>query len=382
MAGLRICLSPGGIGGGGIGHVMLHLAEGLLAEGHSVDLLHMYDTGGRQPPAGCNLVDLGPRARRALPRARRYLASAQPDLIVSARDYVNLLMLAARGRRHVPLVWTYHTHRASEMAGQAGLRDRAADWMARQVLAGRLGWRPEALVAVSAPVARGLEADMRLPPDTVRVIENPVWTQARLAARLAHCPHPWLEARAPMSGKPAAPAPVMLAVGRLVAQKGFDTLILALRHWPDGPAPRLIILGEGPLRAQLQAQITQAGLDAQVDLAGHVPDVLPYMARADLFVMPSLWEGFPLALIEALGCGCPVVASDCPGGMRSLFGADAPGTVVEGHDPADLARAMAQTLAGPNDPAARQALAHRFTSARAAARYLALARDLGRGGPA
>lgn len=72
-----------------------------------------------------------------------------------------------------------------------------ADWMARQVVAGRAGLRPEALVAVSAPVARGLEADMGLAPDFVHVIENPVWTGARLAARAAPCPHPWLQDRAP-----------------------------------------------------------------------------------------------------------------------------------------------------------------------------------------
>lgn len=170
---------------------------------------------------------------------------------------------------------------------------------------------------------------------------------------------------------------MILAAGRLVVQKGFATLIAALQHWPDGPAPRLILLGQGPLEGALRAQIAQAGLAERVDLAGHVGDVLPYMARADLFVMPSLWEGFPLTLIEALGCGCPVVVSDCPGGLRDLFGTEAPGTVVTGRAPADLACAMARTLAAPGDAAARLALAHRYTSERAAERYLALARALG-----
>lgn len=381
MSKLRICLSPGGLGGGGIGLVMLHLAEGLLARGHEVDLLHIHDLGGRNPPVGSGLVDLGARARHALPRARQYLREMQPDLIISARDYVNLLMLAARGWGRAPLIWTYHTHRASEMAGQAGRLDRMADWMARQVVAKRAGLRPEALVAVSAPVARGLEADMGLAPDFVHVIENPVWTGARLAARAAPCAHTWLRARAPFGqGKGYAGGPVVLAAGRLVVQKGFDTLIAALAQWSDGPPPRLILLGNGPCEADLRAQIIQAGLNGQVDLVGHVPDVLPYMARADLFVMPSLWEGFPLTLIEALGCGCPVVVSDCPGGLRDLFGSEAPGTVVRGRAPADLARAMAQTLAAPGDAAARLALAHRYTSARAAERYLALARALGCGG--
>ena len=376
---LRICLSPGGIGGGGIGMVMLHLAEALLAEGHAVDLLHLDEATDRSPPPGCSMVRIGRRARAALPATVSYLRRARPDLVISARDYINVLMLTARGLaglgQDAPrLVWSFHTHRASERAHMARRRDRIADWMSRQVLAGRTPGHPDALVAVSSRVASGLAADLGRPVGDFTVIENPVWTPARLAARQAPCAHPWLAGRAPLAhGAPCVGDPVILAVGRLALQKDFATLIAALARWPGPRAPRLIILGKGPQRTALAVQIAAAGLAGRVEMPGHVADVLPYMARADLFVMSSRWEGFPLALVEALGSGVPVVSTHCPGGPGDILEGGRLGRLVPPGDPAALARAMAETLAAPGDPGMRVAAAQRFSAARAAARYLALA---------
>ena len=381
---LRICLSPGAIGGGGIGMVMLHLAEALLARGHAVDLLHLDEETDRTPPSGCTTVRIGAHARGALPGAVRYLRRARPDLVISARDYINVMMLGARGFARLGaaapnLVWSFHTHRASEMAHVAGRRDRVADWMTRQVLAGRTPWRPDALVAVSRRVALGLSEDLGLRSTALTVIENPVWTPARLQARRAPCLHPWLRARAAMAHSQTRAAtsdsPVILAVGRLAPQKDFSTLIRALERWPGPQEPRLIILGNGPQHGALRAQIAAAGLEGRVDMPGHVDDVLPYMSRADLFVMPSRWEGFPLALVEALGCGCPVVATDCPGGSADMLARGRLGALVPPASPDALAQAMAATLAAPGDPAPRLTAAHRYNAERAAERYLALARQ-------
>ena len=391
---LRICLSPGGIGGGGIGMVMLHLAEALLAEGHAVDLLYLDEATDRAAPPGCSMVRIGRRARGALPGAVGYLRRARPDLVISARDYINVLMLAARGLARLGpggaasggasggprLIWSFHTHRASERAHMARRRDRIADWMSRQVLAGRTRWQPDALVAVSNRVASDLAADLGLPAAAFEVIENPVWTPARLEARHAPCAHPWLAGRAPMAhghppahGAPRVDDPVLLAVGRLAPQKDFATLIAALTRWPGPGRPRLIILGKGPQRKALAAQIAAAGLEARVDMPGHVADVLPYMARADLFVMSSRWEGFPLALVEALGSGVPVVSTHCPGGPGDILEGGRLGGLVSPGDPEALARAMAAALDAPGDPTVRMAAAQRYSAARAAARYLALA---------
>lgn len=366
---LRICLSPGGTGGGGIGVVMLNLAEGFLAQGHAVDLLELGRPEDRPPPPGVTAVPLGPRGRFALPPILRYLRAARPDVVISARDSMNLLMLAgltlAGLRMRTRLVWTYHTHASTQQGALRSLRTRAAGR-----LADRLARAPDARVAVSQGVAHDLEARVGLPAGSVTVVGNPVWTAARLAQREAPCPHPWLAHRAP--GERDASAPVVLGIGRLTAQKDFGTLLEAFaRLRAARPAARLLILGEGEARPALAAQAGSLGLADAVDLAGQVPSALPHLSRADLFVLSSRWEGLPTVLIEAMGAGCPVVATDCPSGPAELLEGGRLGRLVPVGDPEALARAMDAALAAPGDPGPGIAAALRFDAPRAAAGYLA-----------
>jgi glycosyltransferase involved in cell wall biosynthesis len=169
---------------------------------------------------------------------------------------------------------------------------------------------------------------------------------------------------------------VVVAVGRLSPQKDFATLLDALARLPGHPAPRLIILGEGAGRPALAARIVAAGLGARVDLVGQVPDVLPYLARADLYVQSSRWEGFGIALVEALGCGVPVVATDCPVGPAEVLQQGRLGRLVPVADPEALARAMAAALADPADRGAGMVAALAYDDGRAAEAHLRLGRRL------
>lgn len=112
--------------------------------------------------------------------------------------------------------------------------------------------------------------------------------------------------------------PLVLAVGRLAPQKGFATLIDAASAWQDRtPRPRLLIAGDGPLKAELEARAKARNVDAE--FPGHRDDIPELLARASVFVMPSRWEGQPLALQEALRAGVPIVAS-AVGGIPELTG--------------------------------------------------------------
>jgi glycosyltransferase involved in cell wall biosynthesis len=150
---------------------------------------------------------------------------------------------------------------------------------------------------------------------------------------------PSSEARPAASG-----APVVLAAGRLTAQKGFDTLLAAAASWRDmDPAPLLVIAGEGPLSGELKAQAAALGVAAR--FPGRRDDLPALLATAAVFVLPSRWEGQPLVLQEALQAGAPIVATRA-GGIPDLTGDDA-ALLVPPDDPAPLAAAVREVLADP-----------------------------------
>jgi glycosyltransferase involved in cell wall biosynthesis len=172
--------------------------------------------------------------------------------------------------------------------------------------------------------------------------------------------------------------PVVLAVGRLTEQKGFDVLVAAAARWREvQPAPRTVIAGDGPMFVQLAAQIRQSGAD--VLLLGAREDVPALLATADVFVLSSRWEARALVLQEAMRAGRAIVAT-AAGGTPGLTGNDAAVLVPAGDDAA-LAAAVLAVLADPSVAAglglAARARAATFPSPEDAVRQaLALYRSL------
>ncbi len=145
---------------------------------------------------------------------------------------------------------------------------------------------------------------------------------------------------------PEAPAaPTVLAVGRHVAQKGLDLLLTA---WvcvqAQMPAARLRILGDGPLTAALQRQAETLGVEGTVQWLAPTAQVQAQMRQAAVFVLPSRYEGMPLALLEAQALGVPAVAFDCPTGPAEIISADT-GIVVPAGDTQALSEALLRLLA-------------------------------------
>ncbi|MGH3206990.1 MAG: glycosyltransferase family 4 protein, partial [Trebonia sp.] len=142
----------------------------------------------------------------------------------------------------------------------------------------------------------------------------------------------------------SAGRPVVLAVGRLTAQKGFGVLLEAALAWRDlDPMPLVVIIGEGPLAAKLRARAAVLGV--AVVFLGHCDDVPAWLRAAAVFVLPSRWEGQPLVLQEALRARAPVVAT-LVGGVPAITGEDA-AVLVPGGDARALAAAVRSVLTDP-----------------------------------
>jgi glycosyltransferase involved in cell wall biosynthesis len=154
--------------------------------------------------------------------------------------------------------------------------------------------------------------------------------------------HPWF---APGGG------PLAVAAGSLQPWKGFADAIEAIALLRDrGVAIRLAILGEGPLRGELEALIAGRGLADRVLLVGHVDNPLAYFSKADIFVLSSLVEGLPNVLVEAMMCGCTPVSTDCPTGPREVLQDGRFGYLVPMRDPAALADGIEKAIRAPTDP--------------------------------
>ncbi|MGB3695405.1 MAG: glycosyltransferase, partial [Spirulinaceae cyanobacterium] len=141
--------------------------------------------------------------------------------------------------------------------------------------------------------------------------------------------------------------PGILAVGRLLPPKDFDTLIQAFAQLRKKRPLRLLILGEGNLRSGLESLISNLGISADVSLPGYTNNPYCYMAKAGVFVLSSHFEGLPTVIIEALACNCQVVATDCPYGPQEILANGEFGHLVPVGDVTALASAIELALDQP-----------------------------------
>ena len=305
------------------------------------------------------LVDLGcGRMRAALAPLRRLVRARRPAVLFSTMVDANILSAAATvglSRRPAVVLRETNSHRSRDDLG--ALRRRAIRWAYR---------RADMVVALSTGVGRELVEDYGLDPAKVVTIPNPIdvgqWRAGADAAR----------SRRPPWGEWAQGAPVLIGVGRLSRQKGFDLLLQALARL-DASAARLVLLGEGPERGVLERLAAELGLSQRVLMPGFVDDPVAWLAHADLFVLSSRWEGFGHAIVEAMACGTPVVSTDCPYGPADILQNGETALLVPPENPALLAQAIDRMVEdrelSDRLALAASATAERFSSVRIARLY-------------
>jgi glycosyltransferase involved in cell wall biosynthesis len=221
-----------------------------------------------------------------------------------------------------------------------------------------LAFRARRLIAITEALKRFTVERVGVPASKVEVVHY----------GLDDLPQAWGEN--PPDAVPAD-ARLLLCVARLEAQKGVDVAIRAL---PDVPGAHLVVLGEGPERPRLEALAHERGVAGRVHLQGRVPDVAAWLRRADVLVHPVRWEGFGLAVLEAMLAGLPVVASRVSS-LPELVVDGETGRLVEPDDAAALAAALADMPEGAGERGRERARSE-FSVARMAERTL---RVYGRG---
>ena len=357
------------LSGGGVERQSLIIAEEFRRHGADVTLVVHRLRGEllNQVPAGLRIVDLNSsRTLMDIPGLIRFLHVEKPDILLSNVDLNNVAALLAKviGFSSTKLVICQHNPISPHFAA-------CENWLYRYVgLAYRvLSPVISGAVAVSEGVGRELEAIGGLPKDRILTINNPVVGPDFPARSAEIVEHPWFG---------QVHRPLFVTAGRLVVQKDHETMIRALAIHRQNFDSRLIVLGCGPLQGFLGQLAEQLGIAGVVDFSGFRANALPYIRQADAFLLSSRCEGFGNVIVEALGCGTPVISSGCEHGPAEILDEGRFGLLVEPRSPPALAAAMDQvgTLRQRFPVEMLRQRAGEYSYAACASRYMALFRAL------
>lgn len=279
----------------------------------------------------------------------------RPAIVVSAMEHPNALAVMARlvSRHDCRLVLTSHGVFSARLAHMWSRRE---GWIIRNAL--RFGYPlADHVVCVSNAVRDDLKKYVsRLPESSV--IYNPVLRSDNL---------PIVDPNEKKSG-------LIITSSRLADLKKIDEAISALKFLEE--RYHLVVMGDGPERGRLEALVAELGLDERVEFTGYVEDPFAWYRKAEIFVLPSMWEGFGNVLIESMACGCQVVANVSAWAPPEVLGHGEYGFLYEGGDSENLARVIREASESPKSLEKIVGYAQQFTDQRVARRYEALMEDL------
>ncbi|MCD6154738.1 MAG: glycosyltransferase [Candidatus Verstraetearchaeota archaeon] len=358
----KILFVLGSLGGGGAERVTLHLLRHLDRRRFilSLALLKGPDDYISLLPDDVNVHRLGVRARYAVLPLARLIRSAKPDIVFSTSPHVDqVLCLAVKFSRHTPeIVLRSPNYPSMSLRTEPFYVRRLAKWSYHSA---------DTVIALTHAMKENMIHKFGLSPQRIAVIPNPVDVELIQALSKQSVVHPWFQK------DEKAKHPLVISMGRLELQKGFKYLLEAFAKVTAKFDARLVILGKGSQINELKKLGEKLGITSRLAFLGFQKNPYKYLARADLFVLASLWEGFPNALVEAMACGIPVVSTDCPSGPSEILSNGEYGSLVPCGDSMALAEAIEGILSNKEKAAmlaaAGQKRANDFCVTRIIAQY-------------
>ena len=323
--------------GGGAERVMISLANAFVADGLDTQICVADDSGPRKTEVDprVSIHVLGKeRLLLALPTLIRYLRTSKPTVLYVSMIHANIIaslaVLLSRCRCRLVLREAVSIHMLrNELSSMAHFV-----WIQLAKFTYR---RADCVVSVSMAIDEELKQTLGLEPDGSRskVIYNAIDRHhGDFAKQTMSVTPPWI-----------GDVGYVVGIGRLTAQKGFDTLVKSVAEANKSLSNTIgiIILGDGEERSDIESAIQQHGIE-HFFLPGFVENPLPFLSSASAYVLSSRFEGMPNAMLQALACGTPIIATDCPTGPREILENGKWGKLVPVDDVSEMATAIVATV--------------------------------------
>lgn len=345
--------------GGGAERVVLNLANYFAVNNMRVDIILLKAEGpflSKVNPM-VNIVDFGvSRAVHSIPKLMSYLNKESPKAVISAMHYANVVLVAANKfvKSNTKIILSTHNLLSRSEKNRYIQKENIFPWLINYFYKDAYK-----VIAVSRGVACDLIESAKLPENLIQVIYNPINTGEIRAMAKLNLPK-FINGEC---------FPYILAAGRLNKYKSFDLLVRAFKLVTENLDIKLIIIGEGDLRSELELLILELNLENQVYLPGFIENPYPLMNQASAFVLSSSSEGFGNVLVEAMALGTPVVSTNCPSGPAEILENGKWGRLVPVGDVNSLATAIVETLNEPIHPTKLMDRAQYFSLENIGAKY-------------
>lgn len=283
-------------------------------------------------PDDIEVISLNTRKLRySLLKLRKCIIDKNPDLLFSTLNPNNIILALANvlSFKMIPHVMREANNRTE--SGNVTKMNKLITFFTYNYLS-------KIIVALSVGVKDDLAENFKIKNNKIEVIYNPI----EVANIKKNCNELVNDMQIDRNKK------TIIAVGRLVEQKDFGTLITAFSEVCKTIKSKLIILGKGPLEKELKDLANQLDIGNKVEFLGFKKNPYKYMKQADIFVLSSRWEGFGHVIVEAMACGTPVIATDCKSGPKEIIGDDEYGMLVPIQNSEALAKAIIYLLNNEN----------------------------------
>lgn len=327
------------ISGGAFTNLCTALVRGMNELGMDANLVILYASPeelARYPDIPIVTLNVK-RTAFSLSAATRYLREYQPDIILPMPWYFNIVAVWARSLAGVSTKVILGEHNIISL--EAGVEHRDKPHLRFLPILMRYVYpHGDGLIGVSKDTIVDLVETLKVAANIpMQVVLNPINPERVQQLAKAAIDHPWFQ----------QDIPVIVTAARMAKQKQLDGLLQAFAQAVKVTPARLVILGDGPLRADLEALSRSLGIADAVWMPGYDPNPYRYMAKAAVFVLASAWEGCPIALQEAMACGAAVVVTDAPGGMKDIVEYGKSGLMVPAGKPEALAEGILKILTQP-----------------------------------